>query len=49
MPVVDVSGGFVAIDTVAAGLVENEDDDDAPSDGEFDKRPRGPRDAGGNR
>lgn len=49
VPVVDVSGGFVAIDTVAAGLVENEDDDDAPSDGEFDKRPRGPRDAGGNR
>ncbi|MBB6465751.1 ribosome maturation factor RimM [Aminobacter carboxidus] len=49
VPVVDVPGGFVAIDTVAAGLVENEDDDDAPSDGEFDKRPRGPKDAGGNR
>ncbi|PWK76182.1 ribosome maturation factor RimM [Aminobacter sp. AP02] len=49
VPVVDVAGGFVAIDTVAAGLVEDEDDDDAPSDGEFDKRPRGPKDAGGNR
>ncbi|GAA2827504.1 16S rRNA processing protein RimM [Aminobacter aminovorans] len=49
VPVVDVSGGFVAIDTVAAGLVDDEDDADAPSDGEFDKRPRGPKDAGGNR
>ncbi len=49
VPVVDVPGGFVTIDTVAAGLVENEDDADAPSDGEFDKRPRGPKDAGGNR
>ncbi|MBT1158915.1 ribosome maturation factor RimM [Aminobacter anthyllidis] len=49
VPVVDVPGGFVGIDTVAAGLVENEDDDDAPSDGEFDTRPRGPKDAGGNR
>lgn len=50
VPVVDVAGGFVAIDTVAAGLVEDEDDADAPSDGEFeDKGPRGPRDAGGNR
>lgn len=49
VPVVDVSGGFVTIDTVAAGLVDDEDDEDAPSDGEFDKRPRGPKDAGGNR
>lgn len=49
VPVVDIAGGFVAIDTVAAGLVDDEDDDDAPSDGEFDKRPRGPKDAGGNR
>jgi len=49
VPVVDVSGGFVTIDTVAAGLVNDEDDADAPSDGEFDKRPRGPKDAGGNR
>lgn len=49
VPVVDVSGGFVTIDTVAAGLVDDEDDADAPSDGEFDKRPRGPKDAGGNR
>ena len=51
VPVVDVSGGFVTIDTVAAGLVEDEDDADAPSDGEFEDkgRPRGPKDAGGNR
>lgn len=49
VPVVDVSGGFVTIDTVAAGLVDDEDDENAPSDGEFDKRPRGPKDAGGNR
>lgn len=51
VPVVDIAGGFVAIDTVAAGLVEDEDDTDAPSDGEFEHkgRPRGPRDAGGNR
>lgn len=49
VPVVDVSGGFVTIDTVAAGLVDDEDGADAASDGEFDKRPRGPKDAGGNR
>ncbi|CAN7503345.1 ribosome maturation factor RimM [Aminobacter sp. LjRoot7] len=49
VPVVDVAGGFVTIDTVAAGLVDDEDDENAPSDGEFDKRPRGPKDAGGNR
>lgn len=51
VPVVDIAGGFVAIDTVAAGLVEDEDDANAPSDGEFEHkgRPRGPRDAGGNR
>ncbi|WP_378946908.1 ribosome maturation factor RimM [Mesorhizobium sp. ANAO-SY3R2] len=51
VPVVDVAGGFVGIDTAAAGLVESEDDDEAPSDGEFEhkRRPRGPKDAGGNR
>lgn len=49
VPVVDVSGGFVTIDTVAAGLVDDEDDENAPSDGGFDKRQRGPKDAGGNR
>ncbi|MBB6355653.1 ribosome maturation factor RimM [Aminobacter aganoensis] len=51
VPVVDIAGGFVAIDTVAAGLVEDEDDENAPSDGEFEHkaRPRGPKDAGGNR
>lgn len=51
VPVVDVSGGFIGIDTAAAGLVESDDDDDAPSDGEFEHkgRARGPKDAGGNR
>lgn len=51
VPVVDISGGFVGIDIVAAGLVEDEDDANAPSDGEFEDkgRPRGPKDAGGNR
>ena len=42
VPVVDVSGGFVAIDTASAGLVENKDDNDVRSDGEFDTRPRSP-------
>ena len=53
VPVVDIKGGFVGIDTAAAGLVESEDDElgPPPEDGEFDTRPRprGPRDAGGNR
>lgn len=53
VPVVDVAGGFVGIDTVAAGLVDSEDDElgPPPEDGEFDtrRRARGPKDAGGNR
>ncbi|BCH22243.1 ribosome maturation factor RimM [Mesorhizobium sp. L-8-10] len=49
VPEVSVAGGYVVVDPVAAGLVENEegpDDDDG-----FDptRRPRGPREAGGNR
>lgn len=60
VPVVDIGARFVGIDTVAAGLV---DEDDAPppqaekpqrkggKPAGFDssRRPRGPKDAGGNR
>lgn len=62
VPEVSVAGGFVRIDPVAAGLVEDEDGDGEPDlvaeQGEtapghegFDpkRRPRGPKDAGGNR
>jgi 16S rRNA processing protein RimM len=49
VPVVDIEGGFIGVDTIAAGLVEGEDDE--PDDEDFDpgKRPRGARNAGGNR
>ncbi len=50
VPEVSVAGGFVRIDPVAAGLVE--DEEGAPGDEGFDvnkSRPRGPKDAGGNR
>ena len=50
VPVVDVKGGFIRIDTVAAGLVEDEDGDGAPDrPGDVKSRPRGPKGAGGNR
>jgi len=52
VPEVDVPGGFVRIDTIAAGLAEDTDDDGQPEEsGRFDPkaRPRGPKDAGGNR
>ncbi len=55
VPEVSVSGGFVRIDPIAAGLVEDEDGDaepdTAPGHDGFDakRRPRGPKDAGGNR
>lgn len=57
VPEVSITGGFVRIDPIAAGLVEDEDGDGEPDietapgrDG-FDakRRPRGPKDAGGNR
>jgi 16S rRNA processing protein RimM len=50
VPDVSVAGGFVRVDPVAAGLVEEEDGQGRREDG-FDPkgRPRGPRDAGGNR
>jgi 16S rRNA processing protein RimM len=55
VPVVDIAGGFVRIDTVAAGLTDEEQDDPAPEEPsgqgkrDLDRRPRGPKDAGGNR
>ena len=62
VPEVAIAGGFVRIDPVAAGLVEESEEggepddrhaavDDAPVSGGFDtkRRPRGPKDAGGNR
>jgi 16S rRNA processing protein RimM len=52
VPEVNVKAGFVRIDTIAAGLAEDADEDGAPDDPRrFDARdrPRGPKDAGGNR
>jgi 16S rRNA processing protein RimM len=57
VPEVDVGGGFIRIDALAAGLVDDEDEDGRP-DRELSgrgrkpgvsSRPRGPKDAGGNR
>lgn len=36
VPEVDLEAGFVRIDSAAAGLIDDEDDETAPSDGEFD-------------
>ncbi|HEY6632867.1 MAG TPA: ribosome maturation factor RimM [Rhizobiaceae bacterium] len=51
VPEVDVAGGFIRVDTVAAGLVEDADEGRPDESGHFDpgSRPRGRRDAGGNR
>ncbi|MGE0282605.1 MAG: ribosome maturation factor RimM [Rhizobiaceae bacterium] len=57
VPDVDIAGRFIRIDTIAAGLVDDEDGDGEPDDGSPGQsgkfspksRPRGPRDAGGNR
>ncbi|MET3662274.1 ribosome maturation factor RimM [Aquamicrobium ahrensii] len=57
VPQVAISEGFIRVDPVAAGLVEDDNDDDRPpdhpdSEGEGPNpsgRPRGPKDAGGNR
>jgi 16S rRNA processing protein RimM len=53
VPQVALSAGFLRVDVVAAGLVdEEENDEDGPdAQGGFDpkRRPRGPADAGGNR
>jgi 16S rRNA processing protein RimM len=50
VPQVSIAEGFVRIDPAAAGLIEDEDGEAPGRDG-FDPkgRPRGPRDAGGNR
>ena len=45
VPEVDIAAGFVRIDSAAAGLLADEDDETAPSDGEFDG-PRGRRGSG---
>ena len=52
VPEVAVAQGFVRIDTIAAGLAEDADEDGEPDQpGRFNRndRPRGPKDAGGNR
>ena len=52
VPEVDIAGGFIRIDTISAGLAEDADEDGQPDDpGRFNRnsRPRGPKDAGGNR
>ncbi len=46
VPVVDLAKGVVGINRIAAGLAES---DDADEDYDPGSRPRGPRDAGGNR
>jgi len=51
VPAIDVAAGTMTVDRVAAGLVEDEDDD-APQDGRPPRgtdRPRGPKSSGGNR
>jgi 16S rRNA processing protein RimM len=48
VPEVNIGDGFVRIDAIAAGLVPDEDGDGLPDTG-FKARPRGPRNAGGNR
>lgn len=54
IPDVSVSGGYVVVDPVAAGLVTGDDElsehhDEAGEGFDPKRRPRGPRDAGGNR
>ncbi|WP_224549874.1 ribosome maturation factor RimM [Mesorhizobium sp. CA16] len=51
VPHVSIAEGFVEVNPQAAGLVEDEEGDEAPRDAGFDPkgRPRGPKDAGGNR
>jgi len=46
VPRVALSAGFVEVDPAAAGLVDEEEADDAPS--AVGPRPRGPKSAGGN-
>ncbi|TGV30709.1 ribosome maturation factor RimM, partial [bacterium M00.F.Ca.ET.168.01.1.1] len=50
VPHVSIAEGFVQVDPMAAGLVDDEESE-APGRSGFDPkgRPRGPKDAGGNR
>ncbi|RRI02643.1 ribosome maturation factor RimM [Mesorhizobium tamadayense] len=50
VPHVSIADGFVQVDPLAAGLVDDEESE-APAGSGFDPkgRPRGPKDAGGNR
>ena len=50
VPQVSIADGFVRVDPAAAGLIEDEEGEPQGRDG-FDPkgRPRGPKDAGGNR
>lgn len=53
VPEILIGEGYIRIDTVAAGLADDEDGDGEPDGGRagggFKARPRGPSDAGGNR
>lgn len=56
VPEINTKAGFLRVDTIAAGLVESDEEgeagDEGPGDAQgFDPkgRPRGPKDAGGNR
>ncbi len=49
VPAVDLSGRKVKIDPISAGLVETDEDDPTEERKAVDKRPRGPKSAGGNR
>ncbi|MCR5857117.1 ribosome maturation factor RimM [Mesorhizobium sp. J428] len=49
VPLVDVLAGKVQVDPVSAGLVDTDDEDDPEDRKAVDKRPRGPKSAGGNR
>jgi 16S rRNA processing protein RimM len=49
VPDIDVKGGFVRVDTAAAGLVEEADEDEEGRDAPEEPRPRAPEDDGGDR
>ena len=51
VPEVDIAAGFIRVDPVAAGLIEDADEDGRPDQPAANRndRPRGPKGAGGNR
>jgi 16S rRNA processing protein RimM len=49
VPTVDIESGLVGVNRLAAGLGEDDADENALDDFDPASRPRGPRDAGGNR